>query len=85
MFEGFKTQKLELLESFNYALSISREVGDQDVEARLQSMTERLKSHVFSIAVAGEFSTGKSTLINALLGDTVLPTALKACTSHPRV
>ena len=40
MFEGFKTQKLELLKSFNYALSISREVGDQDVEAGIGKITE---------------------------------------------
>ncbi len=81
MFEGFKKQKLELLGNFNHALKLSRDIGDKDVEARLHNMVERLKSHVFSIAVAGEFSTGKSTLINALLGDTILPTALKACTA----
>ena len=81
MFEGFKAQKVELLKQFNHVLDLSREIGDKDVEVRLQSMVDRLSTHVFSIAVAGEFSTGKSTLINALLGDCLLPTALKACTA----
>ena len=81
MFDQFKQQKLKLLSRFHEALNITRDVGDKEIENRLEVVIDRLQNHVFSIAIAGEFSTGKSTLINALLGVEILPTALKACTA----
>ena len=41
--------------------------------AEIRGIAEDISQHQFSIAVVGEFSTGKSTLINALIGRDLLP------------
>jgi GTPase Era involved in 16S rRNA processing len=42
---------------------------------------DQFKSRHFKIAVIGEFSTGKSTFLNAILGNKILSVALEECTS----
>ena len=44
---------------------------------------ERLKSPEFPVAFLGAFSAGKSTIINAVLGDDILPQATKSLTAIP--
>ena len=45
-------------------------------ESYLNSLEERLQeTHLHRLAIVGRFSTGKSTLINSLLGKQLLPTA----------
>jgi len=39
----------------------------------LQSLRQRLESNVFNLVVMGEFKRGKSSVINALIGENVLP------------
>lgn len=38
-----------------------------------QEASSRIKSHVFSVGIMGEFKRGKSTVINALLGEEIAP------------
>jgi small GTP-binding protein len=52
-----------------------------DLVARLRSVEERERTQRFHIAVVGEFKRGKSTLLNALLGRTVVPTGVLPLTS----
>ncbi|MDI6897204.1 dynamin family protein [Methanocella conradii] len=56
---------------------ISGEAATQEVDALL----EKLDSDSFNLAVLGQFKRGKTTFINALLGDNVLPTAVVPLTS----
>ncbi|TAF50748.1 MAG: hypothetical protein EAZ61_12040 [Oscillatoriales cyanobacterium] len=42
---------------------------------------ERLQSSTFRVAVIGEFSKGKSTLLNALLGQDIQPVSMRPCSS----
>ncbi|GLQ99048.1 dynamin family protein [Dyella mobilis] len=49
-----------------------------DIIAALQ---KRVDEHLFNIVIAGEFKRGKSTFINALLGDDVLPMGVVPLTS----
>ena len=62
-------------------LKIAQESDQSEIARRLQVAYDRSRERVFRVAIAGEFSTGKSTLINALLGKALLPTALEACTA----
>jgi len=39
----------------------------------IEELLARVRSHIFSVAVVGEFKRGKSTFINALLGHAILP------------
>ena len=41
--------------------------------SRIYSVMSRLESGKFNLAVLGQFKRGKSTLLNALLGNNVLP------------
>ena len=50
---------------------------------RKRSWLERLKSPEFPVAFLGAFSAGKSTIINAVLGDDILPQATKSFTAIP--
>lgn len=41
--------------------------------ALIDEMIDRIETHRFTVAVVGEFKRGKSTFVNALLGEEVLP------------
>jgi GTPase SAR1 family protein len=47
----------------------------------LVALLERLESDRFKVMVLGEFKRGKSTFINALLGEEVLPSSAVPCTA----
>lgn len=51
--------------------------------AAIDQLQRRLAEGRFHLAVLGQFKRGKSTLINALLGDEVLPTAVVPLTAIP--
>ncbi|HWO58134.1 MAG TPA: dynamin family protein [bacterium] len=51
--------------------------------ARIGELHDRLVGGVFHLAVLGQFKRGKSALINALIGDTVLPTGIVPVTAVP--
>lgn len=59
------------------------EQGVPDVATTLQGLAQRVRRHEFRLAVAGQFKRGKSTVINALLGRTVLPADVLPLTSVP--
>jgi GTPase Era involved in 16S rRNA processing len=50
---------------------------------RVAELQERLSAERFHLAVLGQFKRGKSTLLNALLGEPLLPTAVVPLTSIP--
>jgi ribosome biogenesis GTPase A len=50
---------------------------------RLDSLRERLATERFQLAVLGQFKRGKSTLLNALLGQSVLPIGVVPVTAIP--
>lgn len=50
---------------------------------RLQTLAERLHNGRFHLAVLGQFKRGKSTLLNALLGEPFLPTGVVPVTAIP--
>ena len=58
----------------------SKEGDGIDLEF-LKSRMDNLKNSKFSLAVAGEVKAGKSTLINALLGEEILPSDVLQTTS----
>ena len=65
-----------LLESL---LAEIKALSYKDLEEKLNSVKENLEN-LFSIVFIGEFSTGKSSIINALLGEKVLPEGITPTT-----
>lgn len=50
---------------------------------RLRALSERLTTEKFHLAVLGQFKRGKSALINALIGEPLLPSSILPLTSIP--
>jgi predicted GTPase len=59
----------------------ARELGLSETVARLEEVVERTEQDVFRVAVVGEFKRGKSTLINALLGQSIIPSDVLPCSA----
>jgi GTPase Era involved in 16S rRNA processing len=57
--------------------------GFSDSLRRVAELQERLDEERFHLAVLGQFKRGKSTLLNALLGEPLLPTGVVPLTSIP--
>jgi len=55
-------------------------IGDAE---KLLSLRERLEEGRFHLAVLGQFKRGKSTLLNAFLGEALLPTSVVPLTAIP--
>ena len=66
---------LERLQAFSVKLGL---LGSSELIARVR---ERLQSDAFTVAVVGEFKRGKSTFINALLGQQILPSDTLPCSA----
>lgn len=56
-------------------LGMAEQAGDMD------QVRDRLQNHVFSVGIMGEFKRGKSTVINALLGQEVVPADILPCSA----
>lgn len=70
----FKQLELSLVTDLEKLRELAQKHGHTRSEAELQSAVQRLHSGRFTLAVVGEFKRGKSTLINALLGQDIFPT-----------
>jgi small GTP-binding protein len=67
-----REREIELLHTLAGLIESLDEEGPDD-KHRLLDSAEDLRSMFFLLVVVGEFNAGKSTFINALLGDTLLP------------
>jgi len=52
-----------------------------DVSEKVSLLSQKVSNEQFNLVVLGQFKRGKSTLINALVGDNILPTAVVPLTS----
>ena len=74
----------QLLSLINTGQNILNELPEFYTEqTNLQELRKRLASSQFYLAVLGQFKRGKSTLLNALIGEELLPAAVVPLTSIP--
>jgi hypothetical protein len=64
---------------------LAQELGSERIQEEAQTLAERTAEGRFYVACLGQFKRGKSTLLNALLGDPVLPTGVLPLTTVPTV
>ena len=60
---------------------LAREAGAVELAGEAAAVAERLREGRFYVACVGQFKRGKSTLINALIGDAVLPVGVVPVTA----
>lgn len=81
MLERYQQIRQNLICSIDRLSSVSSNRGDDKIHENLQEISEKLTGNHLHLVVLGQFKRGKSTFINSLLGETVLPTAVVPLTS----
>ena len=74
-------RKERILDSLREAETFLSGRGYQAEAESLAKQRENLESEEFSIALVGEFSAGKSTFLNALMGERLLPSFTRETTA----
>lgn len=70
----FKKTITELDGQLDKLLEIAQSTGtQQNIVEKIKALKEKNQSKSFKVLVMGEFSAGKSTMINALIGEPILP------------
>src|SRR5712692_8387337 len=64
---------------------LADEFDAEHIAAAVRSVAERVSEGRFYVACVGQFKRGKSTLLNALIGHSVLPTAVVPVTAVPTI
>src|ERR1700739_2342006 len=65
--------------------ALGEELGAEPVAEQARELSARVSEGRFYVACVGQFKRGKSTLINALIGEPVLPTGYIPVTAVPTV
>lgn len=69
----YKEKIQELKNNIDIVLGICEKYDDENHKNQLLELKQAVDEDVFRLLVVGEFSRGKSTLVNALLGKQILP------------
>ena len=80
-YEYFQDKRKILESLMEKQLYIFNSLNMTGWEDTLHSLKERVHSDNFKVLVLGEFKRGKSTFINALLGNEILPAYATPCTA----
>ncbi|MCU0515773.1 MAG: dynamin family protein, partial [Oscillatoria sp. Prado101] len=80
-YQDFQKKRDTLLNIIQRLEAAVRSLSMKGWEETLQRLEERIRAENFKVLVLGEFKRGKSTFINALLGERVLPAYAKPCTA----
>ncbi len=64
---------------------LAEDLGSERVREEATALAQRANEGRFYVACLGQFKRGKSTLLNALLGDRILPTGVLPLTTVPTV
>ncbi|MFO0739146.1 MAG: dynamin family protein [Labilithrix sp.] len=82
MLEGFRERKLDVTVALQELGEIATNLGAKSLKDRLdRELVKKLEEDRFHLVVVGEFNHGKSSFVNALLGETVLPTGVTPTTA----
>jgi GTP-binding protein EngB required for normal cell division len=78
---GYDAIKLNLADTIRGLMQLARQRQRSENTARAQELLARLAEDRFQLAVVGRFNGGKSSLMNAVLGQPLLPTGIRPLTS----
>ena len=82
MLEGFRERKDEVTSSLRALSAIAEGLGAKSLNERIgRDLVRKLDEDRFHLVVVGEFNHGKSSFVNALLGESVLATGVTPTTA----
>jgi small GTP-binding protein len=82
MLEGFREKNQEVSQAVEELAGIARDLGAKTLGERVERrLVSKLAEDRFHLVVVGEFNHGKSTFVNALLGQSVLATGVTPTTA----
>ncbi|WP_448384038.1 dynamin family protein [Desulfosoma sp.] len=81
MLERYRKIQAQLLKALEEMRQLKTKNLDGAVIQRVDELSEKIRQSAFYLVVLGEFKRGKSTLVNAILKDNILPTAVVPLTS----
>ena len=71
--DRYEERKASVISFLENTISFCEKHGDDKFVDILKEKKLETENHKFSIVVVGEFSAGKSTFLNALMGEKYLP------------
>jgi GTPase SAR1 family protein len=71
--------------SLHRLAELAQELGSERVREEASALAQRTAEGRFYVACIGQFKRGKSTLLNALLGERILPTGVLPLTTVPTI
>lgn len=77
----YTDKKKQLLDQHNRLQVVLQDMGNRNDLKKVEESRNQIMNEQFQIVVVGEFSRGKSTFINALLGKKLLPSSAKPTTT----
>ena len=80
-FAGYLAKMASTLETSEQLEDASGKLGLSPVITDLNAASQNLSSEVFRLLVLGDMKRGKSTFLNALMGENLLPTDVNPCTA----
>lgn len=80
-YEQFKEKTNILVDLIKRQIAVVRHLKKSEQESNLNSLIDLVQSNSFKVMILGEFKRGKSTFINALLGEEILPAYSTPCTA----
>lgn len=78
--KDYNQYKKEVLDLYNDYVKTFESFGKK-VDESVSKTADKIKKEVFNLMVLGEAKSGKSTFINAYLGEEILPMDVLQCTS----
>ncbi len=82
MLDAFREKKSEVTTALAELSGVAETVGARTLKERIdRDLVKKLDEDRFHLVVVGEFNHGKSTFVNALLGETVLPVGVTPTTA----
>ncbi len=80
-YESFRNKRNNLLSVIDEQIKLLSTLGIDTRKPTIQNLKNHVSKDAFSVLVLGEFKVGKSTLINGLLGQEILPAFALPCTA----
>lgn len=78
--KGYRQYKEQVLGIYNDFSNMCEGIGKL-VDNSISSQAEKIKGEIFNLMILGEAKSGKSTFINAYLGEEIVPMDVRQCTS----